>query len=381
MNIHLVNDEKFINKSFEVFEHYYPGENIFFVKNSSWTKGESRHVDFNDRIIEFSFWDPLILKKIKRSCSENSNLFVHMLDPLKAYIALQIQEEINIVIYWIFYGSDLYSLLNKKNKYQLYDYQFEQDKSTNKWTISTVGRALYYRMRFKTLDLDAKCYEFIKKADFFCFWNHHDFELLKKHFDTNLKYKYFRYFDSPVLEGAKAELDKSDKTIIVNHSASKSGNHLTILKKLRDIDTEKMIKEITVPLSYGKEIVRKQVSEYGEKHLNYCFKPLNDFLPKDQYFKSLNSKSAALFGHRRQEGGSNVFYLLAAGCKVFLRKDSNFLDYLRDRGIIVFEFENDLNTAEDLDQLNVEAQLNNREAILREFSQDEKDRVYSNLIN
>ena len=109
------------------------------------------------------------------------------------------------------------------------------------------------------------------------------------------------------------------------------------------------------------------------------FQPLTEYLDSDAYFQLIDKSAAAIFGHRRQSGAGNIFYLLARGVKVFLREENSIIKYLKDKGVKVFSIEEDLKTYEDLKQLPKEIQEENKRLVLKEFTQEEIDKVYLNL--
>jgi hypothetical protein len=103
-------------------------------------------------------------------------------------------------------------------------------------------------------------------------------------------------------------------------------------------------------------------------------------MPQGEYFSLLQSVSVAFFGHRRQEGGNNIYYFLASGAKVFLRKENNLLRHLKERGYYVFDFEQNFQSDLDLQPLSVDAQRHNNRLVKEEFSKERIDEVYCNLI-
>lgn len=373
MNIHIVSDEKFVNQSFERFEKYYPNQNIFFVQVSRNFDGKLKYVKLNDKII------PICLTK--RGCiniiaeyldKKDNNLFVHYLRLSKAYIANKLSKKYNIKTHWIFYGSDLYSLLVSKGVYQLHD--------TKKQPLSLKKKIRKGFKKILTFTSTNPINKFIEDLDFFCFWNYYDFLLLKKHFKTKAEFKLFRYFANSMGELEDFSENNNHLVVMVNHSASTNGNHSSVLEKLKEIDKSQQIKKLILPLSYGNETVVKYCTEYGKIHFDYCFQPILDFMPKEEYYLLLSRVGIAFFGHRRQEGGNNIFHLLSIGTKVFLRKENNLFHYLIEKGYHIYDFDADFNSIESLTLLNLEQQKHNRQLVYNEFSQEYIDEVYESLI-
>src|SRR5690606_8608428 len=128
---------------------------------------------------------------------------------------------------------------------------------------------------------------------------------------------------------------------LVNHSASRWGNHHTVIEKLLEIDAIQYFNEIIMPLNYGENLIRERVMNFCESKDIKNTKFLTTFLPPKVYFDILNQVSIAVFGAKRQEGAGNVFYLLKKGTKIFLRSENPMLAYLKNCGFIVFSFEED----------------------------------------
>ena len=145
---------------------------------------------------------------------------------------------------------------------------------------------------------------------------------------------------------------------MVNHQASLTGNHITLFHKLKSL---KGIDYFTIctPLSYGSKYIRKNVLRQGKRDFGLKYVPLLKLLPVDEYNKFLDSIPVAIFGALRQEAAGNIMRLLRSGTKVFLRDGNPLLSYYREKGFIIFSFERDLNSLEDLQPLSQEQQLCN----------------------
>ncbi|MDE5645748.1 MAG: hypothetical protein K2I45_08925, partial [Muribaculaceae bacterium] len=99
---------------------------------------------------------------------------------------------------------------------------------------------------------------------------------------------------------------------------------------------------------------------FGEK-----FRPILGYMPQSEYFDMLDKVDVAVFGQRRQEASGNIIQLLRNGVKVFLRNDNNLLYYYRDKGYLIFSFEDDLKDMKSLEALSIEDQQHNRDCFMR----------------
>ena len=346
MNLHICSDEKFINGAIELFENYSPNSNIFIIEIPN-VKYKVKYVRGSNNTIFMSLSDKSSIKKIQDFARKYGiqRVYIHNLTQIRAAIALTLYKKFSIKLYWIFYGADLYTILSKKKEYDLYDYYID----SNKTFLYKLKKEIFNIKLFCNFGLSYtnSLKDFFLKLDYFCFWNHHDYHLFRKHFQTSAKYKYFIYYN--VLNLSEVQhVKKEPLSILINHSASVTGNHLTVIKKLISLKGARTLKRVVTPLNYGNKSVVNAVKNLGEFSFGNKYYPILDFLPKDDYYALLNSIAVAIFGSRRQEAGGNILYLLSVGTKVFLREDNNMIQYLKEAGFIIFSFENDLNSVEDL---------------------------------
>lgn len=379
MNLHFVPDEKFINGAIDQFEAYYPNQNIFVLNRRV---HKNQFLKERKELISLDIHDKRAIHRLIEQKGVK-NVFLHYLGHENAEILFRIGEETSLNYYWVFFGGDLYELLNRVKNYPLYD----QPLTWSNFVKTVVNNPSFFinevkkRIRKyvgKSQVSDSKIVEAIKMIDYFCFWNEQDYWLLKEHFYTKAKYKPFIY--SNVLDTGKKVLQENRKdkfNLLINHSASKTGNHLTILQAITK-DIEDKLDKIVLPLNYGNTQVKTLVLTEG-KRFREKFNPLLDFLPLDEYYGILNSIDCAVFGMQRQEAGGNLLFLLNNGVKIFLRKKNNLLDYFRSLGFIVYCFEEDF-TANEIAPLTLEEKEHNRQIYQAHFSQENISKMMKNLL-
>lgn len=369
LNIHLVKDEKFINDSIVTFEKYYPGKNVFIVNGK---EEERRYVTPKDNVIFMLHSDANLLNCIQQKHSlddvQKINVLVHFLTRASAYCALNIKKHYHVaVLYWIFYGADLYSYLEVNNKYDLYDYRVKSLQTILREKIGLwLGRHRY---------MD----DFCRTLDYFCFWNYYDYQLLCKYIKTNAKFRLFFYISYTNREIRKKSTNK-DLNVLVNHSASLTGNHITVLKKLHTLSINDNAR-LLFPLSYGSKKNIALIKDSADKLFpNQCIF-IEEYMPLDKYYELINNCQCAIMGHRRQEAGGNINFLLKHGKKIFLRDENSLLNYYRDLGCYVYSFENELNSADDLCPLSIEQQGMNHEIVIRQFAPERIDEMMLHLFD
>lgn len=357
--LHLCLDSNFVNQSYYTFEKYYPSKNYFLVNKE--TK------DF--RIIQdkVHFHGLLFIKnnfvKIRKICDEYGvdSILLHGLNHAYVDVLKYLFSFKKYRVYWIFWGYELYVALAQLGKYQLLD------EKLSPFSLKTYMFPNKYNVCVRKLLRKQVMSEVLIKAipyiDYFCFWNYADYKLLQKYFRTKIKFKFFIYSSSErEIPDALVHSElpvKECNSILINHQASATGNHYNIMKRIAFIDKENSYKKI-VPLSYGSSYIRKSVLKLGETLFKKNFIPILEYMPQEEYFTLINRTEVAIMGARRQEAAGNIISLLSNGTKVFLREDNNLLQYYRERGFIIYSYDRDLNSIDDLRPLTLEEQLHNR---------------------
>lgn len=341
MILHLADDVHIINSAYTLFEKHYPNQNVFIVQVAR-NQPSLNHVKQEKRIFFAPYTTTNGLRLIHQIAKqyEIKYVFVHYLSPTKAAIAIQLQKKLGARVGWFFFGADLYECLSKLGRYQLNDQPIQYGRQIS---LKNFMKNLFFLYRYGKMPFQAYS-DFISRFDYFYFWNEYDFKLLKQHFICNAKFKPFAYYGLIDRSNRTITPDKSLK-ILVNHSASANGNHLTVLRRLDSIVQNV---EIIVPISYGSAEIQRQIINYSLKSFKNRIQPLLQFVAIDEYYKLLRTIKVAIFGQRRQEGAANIFYLLSVGVKIFLRNENNMIQWLRDKGFIVFSFEDDLCSDRDL---------------------------------
>ncbi|GAB4191680.1 MAG: hypothetical protein Kow00108_26570 [Calditrichia bacterium] len=374
MIIHILNYSNFQSFIKEMFDQYYPHQNRYYQFFPLMPMKGYKPLDGFQQI---DFRDTTSIKLFLSGIRDGDHILVHLLSPEVAWLVNQIRKKKRVTVYWIFYGTDLYKFLEIKYKYKLYDNPRSVPLIMNRLKLRLKDFLIYFR---SGIDLQKEYISFIKQLDYFCFWNPYDYDVLKKYFRTGAKFKEFKYFFTRVNLTDIHRVDKEPFSIIVNHSASPSVNHLTILDRLKSIIHDNQNWKIYLPLSYGSPLIRKNVLEYIGKFFKNNAVPILEYMSFNEYSAFLQKMSVAIIGSYRQEGAGNIFYLLASGAKVFLRSENSFFTYLKDRGFIVFDFDQDLNSSEDLSPLTEEEQKINKQLVDQEFDPVKKEIYYRSFI-
>lgn len=361
MRLHILPDQKIINRTIETFEHVFPNDNKYIILSST---GKSKYVDVNLNNVYLlnietkEFWDTIGV------VSSYSSIVIHCLLPLAASFLDKIEHN---NIYWIEWGVDLYNILLEPRGYKLYSDDKEIEEYIYHSRLSQILHKycsfLYPRRIYKRV---------IKKVRFFVPDSMYDeYPLLLSYYPqySNLEYREFFYYPiDQVVNAAIREKRCNGKNIIVGHSYSYTGNHLEIMKILSEMDLSE--RQVKFPLNYGEsERYRDFLLKRGKNLLGDTFLPLIDYMSLDEYNNYLLDASFFIYNSYRQEAVGNILVALYIGGKVFLSDNSPLLKFYKSIGLIIFPV-----SSISIDSLNAPLQeeeiVHNREIIERHYSLD-----------
>jgi hypothetical protein len=375
-NLHLIFNDKFFDPAYQAFEKYYPGDNLFLCLTS--IKDDKIYSQHNN-ILYSSLGTfkglELAIKTFERYLFRN--IFIHNADNLKIDYVLHLKRHYSFKIYWIFFGADLHGVLEDMGRLDALDNNKLINKETGFLTKAKGGYQVVLRMLIYKKMYNYSFSEFCRAVDYFCFWNEFDYKLLNDNFNTQATFKNFFYLGllpQPTLFDYAIAKNK----ILVNHNASPYGNHQTILSRLKSLN---VTDEIICPISYGDIKNAKKIKKIGSTLFKENIIFIENFLSKDEYFELVSSAKVAIFGHRRQEAGANIFAMILNGSKVFLRNDNSVLSWLKLRGFICFSFEDDLNSIKDLSPLDQESISKNKALYSNYFSSSCELSMFEELIS
>lgn len=356
-------DHNFVSDSRKVFEKYYPGQNTFVVCAKS---DNLRMIRDKENFMVMDLYDRDNYGKLLSICREHTvdRIVLHGMRDYMATLLPYLRKHIQLKIYWLLWGYELYETLGYEKNYPLFDQRFSPFSKLSYLLpnrISAVVRKLTGNYRA------GKFARIFEEVDYLCFWNKRDYDLLKKHFDVRAEYRFFTYKANEHGQDPADMFKLREReavNVMINHQASVFGNHESMMKLISRIDRDNRLNKI-VPLSYGHPLIRKNVLKAGRRIFGDKFKPVLEYMSGKDYFALLDSVDVAVFGQRRQEASGNIIQLLKNGVKVFLRNDNNLLAYYREKGYIIFSVEDDLISFGSLTPLTLDQQRHNRECYLK----------------
>lgn len=364
--LHLTFDGHGVDRYIPIFERFYPNKNVWYIFESQKEKKRLNSIEA-ENVHWIRVWENKdFLQEIQLLANREGIERIVCHACLRIYLEVleMLFLERKYKVYWLFWGFELYRPLGYSGKKPMID-------DASFWNPLSYCQPTKYAQFFwgtimRHKPTEEVLQQFLTYADYFCFWLHEDYLLLQQYYPNHTQFRHFQYGASWRCEGKKqmatgTYIQKQPRTILLNHQASMFGNHASVLKKLHAMEGIQDY-EVTAPLSYGSRMVRWQTQLLGKYYFKKNFHALVDYIPRDEYFSIVGRVAVAIFGQLRQEAAGNLVFFLANGTRVFLREGNTLYQHYKNHGFIVFSYENDLNTVDDLKELTPEEREHNAKA-------------------
>lgn len=324
--LHLTPDDKFIDHALPVFEAVFPKMNdVVVVSISSELKYVKSKVDH--LIVKKSF-----SSRFKRMLSydffaDYDLIIIHSLNSL--VISELLGPHLKPPLVWLGWGYDYYDY--KILKTDLHLPLTRQLLSSRK--IGGKLKNLLVSLKTVFLNRIIKNYV-IEKISIFSPVIPSEYFLLKnsknwRNFPVLGQWNYGTLEDN-LIKGFENQSVTGD-SILVGNSASPTSNHLETFAFLRE--NSEVRRMIIAPLSYGDQRYAQQIIKFGDESFGDSFVPLVEFMPIEDYVKTIKQCGFVIMNHVRQQAVGNIIIMLYLGARVFLREENPTYRFFVDLGI------------------------------------------------
>lgn len=357
--LHLATDEKFIDAANYLYEKAFPNSNTFIIVLPKFENYKIKYVSKKENYI-FYHNNKKTLENVLELIDKYDLIVLHGYDFFKAQIVNKCP---NAVYNYILWGGELYNrhpslkdtLYGKKTsailqKKRLFKYVFRPFVHLLKYKVFNI-----YNFQFKTLSR-INYFSILHKEDYNLFI---DKGIIKK----TTKYLKFTYYPIEFILGENKDLKVNNNNILLGNSASPTSNHIEAIDLLKNINLQN--RKIIMPLSYGNMKYASKIIEYSKEKLSDNFHYLEDFMPLQEYNKTIQSCGIIIMNHYRQQAVGNILASMWMGAKVFLDKKNTFYHYLKRIGCYVYLID-DL-TNDNLENLNNTQIEHNRNILIKEI--------------
>lgn len=364
MILHLVDDEKIINRIIDLFDEVLGEENSYVCFLHSEAPQLVRpHTNL-------SFYDGTQNPGI--DFEKVDKVVIHFLSYSKVCFCNQYIPQ-NVPIYWALWGADLYNGLLANRGYKLlYNRRYIPLRANLVWLAERMG----YRGRSERTILN-----FIStRVRYFFADCRNEYLLLQKYLPEhtrNIQHRELFYYPVDDVLGSEL-LGKwvSGNKILLGNSASFTNNHEYVLKLLSQCSLGR--KTVVAPISYGGSVkYRTRIKKLGRKLFGNQFQPQETFLPLEEYNKLMLSAEVCIYGSWRQEAMGNIVIALYLGAKVFLSKYSPLLSWYKEMGVVIYELES-INDEQLHTPLSKEQKEMNRKILQNRYNRDRMFKLIRN---
>ena len=341
--IHIIQDDKFVDSPLDTFEKDGRFENkcYIIVKSPDY---QFKYIKRTEKI-SLLYTKSMIKEVLQRNYDA---IFFHT---LQDYHLFKYIPSDKIVIWWS-WGYDIYGeerFLNIPLFKPLTQHYLKKEDSS----AIALLKKLIKKVFPCVIDIrDGNRKRALKRIDYFQPVIHTEYLMMKEL--TGFKAKEFYYPKNHSFQSLiEQEPIKHNGDIIIGNSATYTNNHVDVWDKVNTFIPENA--NVIIPVNYGNKNYADYLSA-AIKSDEVNIKFLKDFLPKNDYFKLVDSCGYAVFGVLRQQAMGNIYRCLAKGIKLFLYRDSVPYKYLTDLGCIIFAIE-------DIDDNSFKTPLSNEQAI------------------
>ncbi len=362
MILHIVDNEKFLEKTITTFETIYPNKNSFLVGEEGRSFNDLNALKARTQLVNEKINTESYNRMFLEMSEKVSLIIFHNL--YKTYKLELINKYKGIVkVAWVFWGAELYGLNPKYNSLLPFTEAAYMNSlpfvfKIKKGIFSRLKKRHYWTVFKKALST---------KIDYVLTNLEEDINLLESFTNTSNKRGWFSYYSIDA-KSIETNLSLYKRNILIGNSSSETNNHFdtfNILSKKELID-----QKLYIPLTYGDKkygqlVINKAKVLFGEHAM-----PMTDFLTLSEYTKIIDSCAVLIMNHTRQQAFNTIMIAIARGCKVFLREENSIYNALRKEGFIIFSIQNDIEKETAFDSLSIQDQTYNLNLIKEKYSDD-----------
>ena len=325
MILHFLSDDKFSDYVISQFS----GTEMCseFVLMSGWEG--IKYIKDVDKVVRVSPYEKGEMASLIASLKNYSAIIFHgLFFPWCETVLRNAPDHVKIA--WVFWGGEIYgrkdlcdSFLSKRSKWLL--------------CIRDLKRGLRKQKRAGSYELPL---ELFNRIDYCLTDVHEDFEFAKVYTQSNMEEVWYNYYSIDETIGDLKNQSVEGNNILVGNSCTLMCNHLDGFKAAKKLYNDNT--EIVVPLSYGEPWLRNLLLKRGTRMFGKRFRPLVEFIPRDEYNKIIKSCAVVIMPHYRPQAFGNILTALWLGCRVYMSEKSLLYTFFKRIGMNVFSIEIDL---------------------------------------
>ena len=350
MILHLVFDDKFADYAIRQFLPFGDSE---FVTVVDGPRRKFNYIQQKDKV---------------RILRRKSDEYLSFLDHLSDYKAVLLHGfysswQVDVVrhapaqlkVCWVFWGGDMYqrpdicdSYLSKSSLFLQRIRDMFKEKTQQGYIVP---------------------FDVFSRVDYLLDDSFENYEDVKRYIHKpDLKYLWYTYYSIEDTVGeALMQSKASGQNLMVGHSACIRTNHINGFSAVKRLNLKGHC--VISGMSYGEMWYRNLMLHFGRILFGKKFKPLLDFMPREQYNKVLCSCPIQVMPAYKPEGMGNCLTAIWLGAKVFFYERNLKYQYFKRLGLNVFSIDKDLvRSNRDWDSpLSVTEIEHNRKILLEQY--------------
>lgn len=353
MILHLLLDEKFSDYVVEQFASPEMKSDFVLVAYSR----KMKHFQYVEKVRVFY---PRVMSDFQQILDEMPNyeavVFHGLFWSWQAWLLNRMPK--NVKVAWVCWGGEIYG------------------RSDNITTFLKPLSRLAYRMHIRNAQ-QSNGYvlpkETICKTDY-CLTNiDAEFDYIKNYLGTPIQHLVYNYYTIEDTLGTLWEYRCFGRNIFVGNSATIENNYLEIFMQLKRVRIKD--RQLIVPLSYGDMWVRNMILKFGRWLFGTRFVPLVDFMPREEYNKTMLDCAVMIQPHLREQAHGNIVAGLWFGMRVYLSEKGIDYQHFKSIGCRVYSVEHDLRRGnpDALSPLPEEDVLHNRQMLMKVYGKERID--------
>ena len=268
----------------------------------------------------------------------------------------------NLKIAWYFWGAELYA---------------KEDMS--RVLLAPITKLLY-RLHFikkgqtyqQSLPWQLPL-ELYKRIDYCLTGEYEEYIFAKDYTHSNMDFLWYTCYSIEDTIGSLISYRSNGNKVLFCNSAAIENNMFDAALRLSRRKYRKLLGErhVIMPMGYGSPWVKNLMLRLGP-HCFKNFKPIMDFLPRDQYNKMMIDCSTLILPYHSPAGQGNIITALWLGMRVYISEKSIAYKFFKRIGLVIFSFESDFEHY-GCETLSDEVVDYNRNILLNIYS---RERVY-----
>lgn len=276
----------------------------------------------------------------------------------------------SVKVAWYFWGGDIYCREDLSGHFYA---------PITKFMVKLHDRKKEVNQRSNTWELPLDLY---KRVDYCLTSEYEEYEFVKQYTGASFKHLWYTCYSlEDTIGGLMSERCKGSN-IWIGNSAAVANNHLDVLwlimKKQARLKLES--RDVIMPLSYGSPWVRNMVLKVGKFLFGRHMRPLEKYIPRDEYNRLMLSCSTMIIGYWEPAAQGNIITALWLGMRVYLSEKSMTYAFFKRIGAKVFSIEKDL-PVYGYTALQEDDRATNRVVLKKWYSKEHVEQAVKDVVN